>query len=34
MNITMTMNINININMTIRGHIKPKPIIFKVRPVL
>jgi hypothetical protein len=30
----MTINMNMNINMTIRGHIEPEPLIFKVRPVL
>jgi hypothetical protein len=30
----MTMNINMNMNMTMRGHVEPKPLIFKVRLVL
>jgi hypothetical protein len=34
MTINMNINININMNMTIRGHIEPEPLIFKVRPVL
>jgi len=36
MNINMNMNMNMNLTMTMtmRGYIEPKPLIFKVRPVL
>jgi hypothetical protein len=33
-NMNMNMNMNINMNITMRGHVEPKPIIFKVRLVL
>ena len=34
MNINMNMNMNLTMTMTMRGYIEPKPLIFKVRPVL